>query len=129
MEAPVPAHNSTSSVRGHFSYHRTAPPKSLKIDIFKMFLPSKIVDLSSYVSVESLLQQAQKDDVAFLALIILTGIFYNLYIKEKPDHYHHVWFEKPQQTDASSKRAETRDIGLKLEESVSLTVSCFYSLN
>jgi NADPH-ferrihemoprotein reductase len=80
---------------------------------------SKMVDLSSYTSVESILQHTQKDDVAFLAFVILSGIFYNFYIKEKPDPYHHIWFEKPQQTDANAKGADTRDIGLKLEESVS----------
>ena len=79
---------------------------------------SKMVDPSFFAGVESLLQQAQKDDFAFLALIILTGIFYNVYIKEKPDPYHHVWFEKPQTADANAKGADTRDIGVKLEESV-----------
>ncbi|PMD38570.1 riboflavin synthase domain-like protein [Hyaloscypha variabilis F] len=77
---------------------------------------SKLVD-PSILGVQSLLQQAQKDDFAFLALIILTGIFYNVYIKEKPDPYHHVWFERPQATDANAKGADTRDIGVKLEES------------
>jgi NADPH-ferrihemoprotein reductase len=87
---------------------------------------SKMVDISPFASVESILQHTQKDDVAFLAFIILSGIFYNLYIKEKPDPYHHVWFEKPQQTDANSKGADTRDIGLKLEESVSLVSSTIH---
>jgi NADPH-ferrihemoprotein reductase len=81
-----------------------------------------MVDTSSLASVGNFLQQTQKDDVAFLALIILSGIFYNLYIKEKPDPYHHVWFEKPQQTDANAEGADTRDIGVKLEESVSLGI-------
>ena len=78
---------------------------------------SKLVD-PSILGVQSLLQQAQKDDFAFLALIILTGIFYNVYIKEKPDPYHHVWFERPQATEGNAKGADTRDIGVKLEESV-----------
>lgn len=80
---------------------------------------SKMVDISSFASVESILQHTQKDDFAFLTFIILSGIFYNLYIKEKPDPYHHIWFEKPQQTGANTKGADTRDIGLKLEECVS----------
>jgi NADPH-ferrihemoprotein reductase len=79
---------------------------------------SKLVDPSVFWIIESLIQHTQKDDVAFLALIILTGIFYNLYLKEKPDPYHHVWFERPQATDANAKGADTRDIGVKLEESV-----------
>jgi NADPH-ferrihemoprotein reductase len=79
---------------------------------------SKLVDPSVFWTVESLIQRTQKDDVAFLALIVLAGIFYNLYLKEKPDPYHHVWFERPQATDANAKGADTRDIGVKLEESV-----------
>lgn len=78
-----------------------------------------MTEMSSLVKVESILQYTQKDDIAFLALVILSGIFYNFYIKEKPDPYHHIWFEKPQATDANAKGADTRDIGLKLEESVS----------
>ena len=81
---------------------------------------SRMADILPFDSVESVLQHTQKDDVAFLAFIILSGIFYNLYIKEKPDPYHHIWFEKPQQTDANANGADTRDIGSKLEESVGL---------
>jgi NADPH-ferrihemoprotein reductase len=77
------------------------------------------MDISSIVSVESILQRTQKDDVAFVAFIILSWIFYDFYIKEKPDPYHHIWFEKPQQTDVNARGADTRDIGVKLEESVS----------
>jgi NADPH-ferrihemoprotein reductase len=73
-----------------------------------------------FAGVESLLQQAQKDDFAFLALIIFTGIFYNVYIKQKPDSYHHVWFERPQAAAANAKGADSRDIGVKLEESVGI---------
>jgi hypothetical protein len=86
---------------------------------FVMTQLSKLVDSSTLEGVESLLLYAKKDDIAFLTLIILTGIFYNFYFKEKPDPYHHVWFEKPQAIDANAKGAATRDIGLKLEESVS----------
>lgn len=79
---------------------------------------SKLVDPSILSGVETLLQHTQKDDLVFLALIILTGIFYNVYIREKPDPYHHVWFERPQTADANAKGADTRDIGVKVEESV-----------
>jgi NADPH-ferrihemoprotein reductase len=79
---------------------------------------SKLVDPSVFNVVEDILQHTQKDDLVFLILIILSGIFYNVYIKEKPDPYHHVWFEKPQATDANAKAADTRDIAVKLEESV-----------
>jgi NADPH-ferrihemoprotein reductase len=80
---------------------------------------SKIVDVSSWLGLESILHYTQNDDVAFLAFIILTGLFYSLVIKEKPDPYHNLWFEKPQSTNANTKEADTRDIGAKLEESVS----------
>jgi hypothetical protein len=86
--------------------------------IFDMSTLSKLMDPSILGGVESILQHTQKDDLAFLALIILSGIFYNVYIKEKPDVYHHVWFERPQAADANAKGADTRDIGVKLEESV-----------
>jgi NADPH-ferrihemoprotein reductase len=82
---------------------------------------SRLVDISSPVSVESILQRTQKDDYAFLTFIILSGIFYNLYIKQKPDPYCHIWFEKPQQTDANARGTDTRDIGEKLKEAVCLS--------
>ena len=87
-----------------------------------------MVNISSFATVESILQHTQKDDVTFLALIILSSIFYNFYINEKPDPYHHTWFEKPQQTDANAKGADTRDIGLKLTEGVSQVSPTFLSL-
>lgn len=89
------------------------------------------VDPSMFAGVDSLLQQARKDDFAFLALIILTGIFYNVYIKEKPDPYHHIWFERPQAADAFAKEADTKDIGAKLEESArsSSFKICFKNAN
>jgi NADPH-ferrihemoprotein reductase len=39
---------------------------------------------------------------------------------DRPDSYHHVWFEKPQIADAavSDRTKETRDISHKLEETV-----------
>lgn len=80
---------------------------------------SVMLDTTPVNALEGILQHTQKDDVAFLALIILSGIIYTIFIKDKPDPYHHVWFEKPQAIDASAKGPETRDIGKKLEESVS----------
>jgi len=81
----------------------------------------KMMDVSSLVVVETILRRTQTDDIAFLALVFVTGLFYTRYFKNKPDPYHHVWYEKPQATDANAKGANTRDIGLKLEESVSST--------
>ncbi|TVY86603.1 NADPH--cytochrome P450 reductase, partial [Lachnellula willkommii] len=78
---------------------------------------SQFADITQFGALQSLLHHTRKDDVAFLALIIFSGIIYTRFIQDKPDPYHHVWFEKPQATDASGKGAETRDIGQKLEES------------
>lgn len=91
-----------------------------RIHICVMATLSRLMDISSPVSVESILQRTQKDDYAFLAFIILCGIFYNLYIKQKPDPYYHIWFEKPQQTYVNAGGTDTRDIGEKLEETVCL---------
>jgi NADPH-ferrihemoprotein reductase len=78
-------------------------------------LSKVVVDISSLDSLQIIFQRTQKDDLTFLAFAILSGIFYSFYIREKPDPYHHVWFEKPQQIDGSRK-ADTRDIASKLEE-------------
>jgi NADPH-ferrihemoprotein reductase len=78
------------------------------------------IESSSLIGVESILEHFQKDDAVFLALAILTGIFYTFYVRDKPDPYRHVWFEKPQQTDSNGKGPETRDISLKIETGVSL---------
>jgi hypothetical protein len=63
-------------------------------------------------------QYAQNDDIVFMTLFIFSGIFYNFYIRDQPDPYHHVWFEKPQQIDGNYIDPGTRDIGVKLEQSV-----------
>lgn len=83
-----------------------------------MLTLSKMVDFSSLMSAQRIFQHAQKDDIAFLVLAILSGLFYNRYIRDKPDPYYHLWFEKPQQTDVNQKGPETRDIAVKLEENV-----------
>ena len=90
-----------------------------------MEILSKLVGISSSASVERIFQRTQNDDYAFLALIVLSVIFYNLCIKAKPDPYHHLWFEKPQQADANAKGADTRDIGEKLEEAAYLPRQIF----
>ncbi len=86
---------------------------------------SKMLDISAFASAGSIFQHTQKDDVTFLVLAILSGLFYNFYIKEKPNPYHHVWFERPQQLDANRKGPDTRDIAVKLEENVSLNFHSF----
>lgn len=87
-----------------------------------MTLLSSTVDSVYFLSFETILRLAQQDDVTFLAFLLLSGVFYHFWFKDKPDPYHHVWFEKPQQTDLKGKETETRDIAAKLEKSVSLHI-------
>lgn len=75
----------------------------------------QVADVYSLAGLKNILQRQQKDDVAFLAFVILCSILY-LTIRDKPDPHHHLWFEKPQASIASGRKAETRDIGQKLEE-------------
>jgi NADPH-ferrihemoprotein reductase len=80
---------------------------------------SKMNDFNSLAGLKSILQHSQKDDVAFLVFLLFSCIFYKFIFKDKPDPYRHLWFEKPQATDANAKCAATRNIGQKLEETVS----------
>jgi hypothetical protein len=70
------------------------------------------------------LYQLQADDFAFLGAFVFLGIFYAFHevIWAKPDPYHYLWFEKPQ-GDGTVKEANTRDIGEKLEQTVSGNLS------
>ncbi|KAH7309301.1 NADPH-cytochrome P450 reductase [Rhexocercosporidium sp. MPI-PUGE-AT-0058] len=76
----------------------------------------QLTDIYSLAGLKSILPSHQKDDAAFLALVLLCCIFY-LKIRDKQDPHHHLWFEKPQATASGGQKAETRDIGEKLEES------------
>lgn len=62
----------------------------------------------------------ESDDIAFLTFVLLLGICYSLrgVTWDKPEPFHHLWFEKPQSDLAGSKIQGTRDIGIKLEKSV-----------
>lgn len=70
------------------------------------------------------LRQLELDDFTFLGLILVIGVCYALrgIVWDKPDPYHHLWFEKPQAGIIGSKSKETRDIGLKLEQNVSVSI-------
>jgi NADPH-ferrihemoprotein reductase len=87
----------------------------------------KVMDASIVPGVSHLLQQIYFDDLAFLGFLVLLSICYGSrgIVWDKPDPYHHVWFEKPQ-ADGDSKEANTRDIGLKLEQSVSAGPCLFH---
>ncbi|KAH6718218.1 hypothetical protein BKA61DRAFT_545277 [Leptodontidium sp. MPI-SDFR-AT-0119] len=76
----------------------------------------QLADVYSLAGVKNILQTHQKDDAAFLAFVLLCTLFY-LKIRDKPDPHHHLWFEKPQAGASNGQKAETRDIGVKLEES------------
>ena len=60
------------------------------------------------------------DDFTALVLITLltAGYFLRGIVWDKPDPYHHVWFERPQENAGAARNQETRDIAQKLEEAV-----------
>jgi len=68
-----------------------------------------------------LLQRLGFDDAAFLGFVLLLTVGYCLrgVVWDKPDPHLYRWFEKPQSGSLGSKSEATRDIGLKLEQSVS----------
>ena len=79
------------------------------------------LDLSpAWMQLGSVIRNAQKDDIASLCVIFLLTATYTL-LRSKPDPYQYIFFEKPQETDGVGKETETRDIGKKLDESVSAT--------
>jgi NADPH-ferrihemoprotein reductase len=63
------------------------------------------------------------DDVAVLGILALASAGYWTRGKlwDKPDPYHHLWFQRPQDSDAAARNAkkETRNIAQKLEDAVS----------
>lgn len=77
------------------------------------------MDIASHLDIEGRHRKLSVDDVAFLGLVLLFSVCYSLYFKDKPDPYQHVWFEKPQGSGSNLKEAEIRDIGKKLEQTVS----------
>lgn len=77
------------------------------------------IEPSTFNAFESILHHAKKDDIAFIALIIVSGLLYTLFIRDKPDPFDYVWYEKPQVIDADAKESDTRDIGKRLDEAVS----------
>jgi hypothetical protein len=78
------------------------------------------IEINLITAAHRQLHQLNVDDFAFLGVFVFVGICYALrgIVWEKPDPYHHLWFEKPQ-GDGAVKEANTRDIGAKLEQIVS----------
>jgi hypothetical protein len=87
-------------------------------------MDSSVMDASNFH-----LSRLQFDDVLLLAVILVLGTCYSLkgVTWDKPDTYRHLWYEKPQSDVAGSRNKETRDIGAKLEETVSVEKSHFIS--
>ena len=83
------------------------------------FLNSTFTDIIRDVS-----RGASYDDVAVFGILALfsTGYMLRGKVWDKPDPYHHLWFERPQDNQLSARNAkrETRNIAKKLEEAVSL---------
>lgn len=82
---------------------------------------SKLVENSLITGFESIIRKSETDDVLLLMAVLAGSVAYSLYtlFGNKPDKYHHLWFEKPQLMGDNSRKAATRDVGLKLEKSVS----------
>jgi len=78
--------------------------------------------ISGYMSLPNLVDLARNaplDDVALLGLTVAASVGYlsKGRLWNKPDPYHHTWFERPQEKDAArNAQKETRDIAQKLEE-------------
>ena len=81
----------------------------------------KAIDMVSIAGFDRTLHQLQVDDFAFLGVFVFLSLYYALrgVVWEKSDPYYHLWFEKPQ-GDGAVKEANTRDIGKKLEQMVSV---------
>ena len=70
------------------------------------------------------------DDLAVLALLACGGISYLSKGKlwDKPDPYHHLWFERPQERylEGRQVKKETRNVAQKLEEAVRANITTRY---
>ncbi|KAI9820784.1 MAG: hypothetical protein M1827_005155 [Pycnora praestabilis] len=81
---------------------------------------SYAVSANTLSDLAKLSQSIALDDIAVLSVIALGTAGYLLrgIAWDKPDPYHHVWFERPQEKDAAGRQTkkETRNIAQKLEE-------------
>ncbi|RDW85302.1 hypothetical protein BP6252_02892 [Coleophoma cylindrospora] len=77
---------------------------------------SKLLGTSHLAALDTILFQTQIDDIIFILYAIVSYGLYHRYIKEKPDPYHHIWFDRPQSIDGNCKIAESRNISTKLDE-------------
>ena len=84
-------------------------------------MSSEYLAIGSLQEVLSNVQTVGVDDIAAFTLIaiLLAGYILRGVIWDKPDPYRDLWFKKPQEADAETRRQETRDIARKLEEIVS----------
>lgn len=84
---------------------------------------SNTVSANTFTEIAKLSQSASYDDILVLIIIVLGSIGYLLrgIVWDKQDPYHHVWFERPQESEAGArqKKKRTRNIAEKLEEAVS----------
>jgi len=84
---------------------------------------SNAVSANALTDIAKLSQSASYDDILVLILVFLGSIGYLLrgIVWHKQDPYHHVWFERPQESETGARqiRKRTRNIAEKLEEAVS----------
>ncbi|RDW77870.1 hypothetical protein BP5796_05722 [Coleophoma crateriformis] len=77
---------------------------------------SKLFGTSHLAALDTLLIQTHIDDIIFILYAVVSYTLYHRYVKEKPDPYHHIWFDRPQSINGSCKTAESRNISTKLDE-------------
>ena len=84
------------------------------------FLSNPVVNSTITSALREVSKGAGYDDFAVLALLALSGAGYLTRgsLWDKPDPYHHKWFERPQESALSGRniKKETRNIEQKLEE-------------
>lgn len=76
--------------------------------------------------------QLTLDDCIGLLVILVVTIAYlsHGYLWDKPDPYHHLWFEKPQaRSVVNNLPAQTRNIATKLEERVCQPIPVDYMMS
>lgn len=77
---------------------------------------------NTLTDITKLSQRTSYDDILVLVLTVLGLIGYLLrgIVWDKQDPYHHVWFERPQESEAGARQREkkTRNIAEKLQEAV-----------
>lgn len=79
--------------------------------------PPALAEIAGVLAPQSLI-----DTAAITAVVLVSAAFFlREYTWDKPDPYHHLWYEKPQENSGFGpvKQGVTRNIAQRLEELVS----------